>query len=238
MALEAKLNYVCSGFRKKSVMCHHSHYIRADALAKMVSEYLVQVKKLAHDNEIALVAYIMQGAEAKSKKAILADKKQLSTMQNRVKELDKYVQRLYEDNVDGKLPFERYTKLSEVYEAEQKALIVEARNLQKQIDEQEAQSVSVEQFIRLIRKQTNVTSLTTGILHELVEKVEVHAPDKSSGKRVQEITIHLNFIGVVGKLDLPEALAACSSEVMIEDRQKEKEAKKVLISSYSASLNF
>jgi hypothetical protein len=37
-------------------------------------------------------------------------------------------------------------------------------------------------------------------LHKLIERIEVHLPDKSSGKRVQEITIHLNFIGEIGKL--------------------------------------
>ncbi len=39
-----------------------------------------------------------------------------------MKELDRLFQRLYEDNVSGKIFDERFTKLSSGYEAEQKEL--------------------------------------------------------------------------------------------------------------------
>ena len=227
--------YACSGFRKKSVICHHSHYISTAMLERLVSAYLEQVKDFAIKHEKAFANHIMQGAESKSRKALLADKMRLVTMQSRVRELDKYIQRLYEDNVNGKLPFERFTKMSEVYEAEQKALEEEARNLSRKIDEHEKQSVNAEQFLRVVRKYANATELTPIMLHELVEKVEVHAPNKSSGKRVQEITIHLSFIGDIGKLDLLKADSVGSSEIRIEDS---KESRMALIPCYSPALSF
>ena len=36
-------------------------------------------------------------------------------------------------------------------------------------------------------------TLTPEIMHELVDKIVVHEPDKSSGKRVQDIEIHFRF---------------------------------------------
>ena len=48
---------------------------------------------------------------------------------------------------------------------------------------------------------THVTELTPTLLNELVERIEVHAPDKSSGKRKQKIDVRFNFVGVIGKLD-------------------------------------
>jgi DNA invertase Pin-like site-specific DNA recombinase len=205
-------SYVCSGFRSKKVHCDNAHYIRAAMLRQMVEEYLAQIRDFAKQHEKAFVAHVMRGAEDKSRKAVSADKRRLLQMQRRITELDSIVQKLYEDTVFGKLSDERFAKLSQGYEQEQQELAEQVRNLNQQVDEQEQQSVNMEQFLRLIRRQTNVTELTPTVLHELIERIDVHAPDKSSGKRVQEITVHLSFIGAIGKLDILESETAGSAE--------------------------
>ncbi|MCL2085361.1 recombinase family protein [Candidatus Saccharibacteria bacterium] len=205
--------YVCSGFRSKKATCSHSHYIRSVTLEQMVSEYLERVKDFATQHEKAFVAHIMQGAEAKSRKALIADKSNLAKIESRIVELDRYIQRLFEDNVDGRLSHERFNKLSEGYEREQKELEASAKSLREQIEETEQKSVGVEQFVRIIRRQTNVTNLTPTILNELIEQIEVHAPDKSTGKRIQEITVHFSLIGAIGKLDILESEMVSSAEI-------------------------
>ena len=45
-------------------------------------------------------------------------------------------------------------------------------------------------------RNSNLTELTPEIVHEFIDKIIVHAPDKSSGKRLQEIEIIYNHIGV------------------------------------------
>jgi TolA-binding protein len=102
----------------------------------------------------------------------------------------------------GKLTDERFMKMSQNYEQEQEELESQVRNLNKQVEQQEQQSVNVDQFLRLVRKQTDFTELTPVILHELIDRIEVHAPDRSSGKRTQEITVRLSFVGDIGKLDI------------------------------------
>ncbi|MDR1409748.1 MAG: DUF4368 domain-containing protein [Oscillospiraceae bacterium] len=206
-------NYTCPGFRSKKVQCNGSHYMRATVLKQMVSEYLEQVRAFALQHEKAFVKHVVRGEQDKSRKAATTDRRQLLKMQHRITELDTIVQKLYEDSVFGKLSEERFVKLSHGYEQEQKELEEQVRNLSKQVDEQEQQSVNMEQFLRLIRRQTNVTELTPTILHELVERIEVHAPDKSSGKRVQEIAVHLSFIGAIGKLDILKTETAGSAEI-------------------------
>ena len=39
--------------------------------------------------------------------------------------------------------------------------------------------------------------LTPKILNDMVNAVYVHAPDKSSGHRVQDVTISYNYIGIL-----------------------------------------
>ena len=52
-------------------------------------------------------------------------------------------------------------------------------------------------FLDLARKYTNFSELTTPMINEFIEKIVVHAPDKSSGHRTQRIDVHYNFIGEI-----------------------------------------
>ena len=60
---------------------------------------------------------------------------------------------------------------------------------------EEKQTVNVDRFLAVVKKYTNLTELTPEILHEFIDKILVHAPDKSSGRRLQEIEIIYNHIG-------------------------------------------
>ena len=51
--------------------------------------------------------------------------------------------------------------------------------------------------IRLARKYLNLEKLAPPVLNDLVNEVYVHAHDKSSGHRVQDITISYNYIGIL-----------------------------------------
>lgn len=48
-------------------------------------------------------------------------------------------------------------------------------------------------FINVVRKYEHITELTPEIMHELIEKIVVHAPDKSSGHRTRQIDIYYRF---------------------------------------------
>ena len=52
-------------------------------------------------------------------------------------------------------------------------------------------------LLKIVKKYTQPTELTPALLREFVEKIVVHAPDKSSGHRVQRIDVHYNFIGEI-----------------------------------------
>jgi len=58
-------------------------------------------------------------------------------------------------------------------------------------------------FMELVRKYTDFAELTNQMINEFVEKIFVHAPNKSTGERIQEVEIYLNFIGHI-EVPLPE----------------------------------
>ncbi len=90
------------------------------------------------------------------------------------------------------LPFKMISFVRE-NEDEQKKLRATVAELYVYIDNAEQKSADVTAFIRAVQKYERITELTPEIMHELIEKIAVHAPDKSSGHRTQEIEIHYHF---------------------------------------------
>ena len=124
--------------------------------------------------------------------------RKLIAAKSRIQELDLLFKRVYEDNFKGKLSDDRFIKLSAEYEAEQKDLQSTAAALETELSEQEKQSVNVDHFVKMVRKHVGMKELTPELLHEMIEKIVIHAPDKSSGKRKQQVDIHYSFgIGII-----------------------------------------
>lgn len=113
--------------------------------------------------------------------------------EKRIAELDKLFTRLYEDNVLGRLSDERFTMMSAGYEDEQKTLKATAAELTALIDTAEQKSSNVTAFLDVIKKYEHIMGLTPKIMHELIDKIEVHEADKSSVKRIQDIVIRFRF---------------------------------------------
>lgn len=147
----------------------------------------------AYEDEF--IQIVMDTDVRQRNKELAKQKKRLLEIQTRTKELDNLFQRVYEDNISGKLSDERFMKLSKGYDAEQADLQKEMAELQENIHQEEKQNVNVDRFLSIVRKYTHITELTPEILYEFVDKILVYAPDKSSGRRLQEIEIIYNHIG-------------------------------------------
>lgn len=111
------------------------------------------------------------------------------------------IMQLYEDRVAGRITTEIFSNLSSAYSTEQETLfqnIAEYRHLIEEYDEKKADT---NQFMKIVKKYTNVSELTPGILNEFIDKVYVHQKEKVNGKATQKVDIYFNGIGNVD-LDL------------------------------------
>lgn len=190
-----KHNFVCGNYRHNSKACS-MHYIRNVAVEQIVLENLKEVTRYVSDYEDEFVRMVMDTDMRQKNKELVQKKKRTMEIQARITELDKIFQRIYEDNINGKLSDDRFLKLSKGYEVEQHDLQKELTSLQEGLQKDEKQGVNMKRFLSTVRKYTNITELTPEIVHEFVDKILVHAPDKSSGRRLQEIEIIYNHIGV------------------------------------------
>ena len=188
-------NYTCSTYRNRKGCS--AHYIRTVVLEQLVLENLQKVISFAQFNEAAFVEMLMDGRKKALDAKQASVKRALAKQERRITELDTIIQKLYEDNVCGKLTDERFAKLSAGYEQEQAELTASVQTLRKELAAAQESTGNAEKFLRLVRKYTEPKELTTVMVHELIDKIIVHAPDKSSGERIQQIDIRYNFIGEV-----------------------------------------
>lgn len=187
-------NFVCGAYRKKTMSCT-AHYIRTVVLEKLVLAGIREVSAYAREFEDEFVKMVMEQNMAKVQKELTAKKKELEKSKRRISELDGLFKRLYEDNVCSRISDERFEKLSADYEAEQKHLIERTVVLEADLAEQGEKAANVGKFLAVVRRYTDIQELTPTLLREFVDKIIVHEPDRSSGKREQKIEIHYNFVG-------------------------------------------
>ena len=102
--------------------------------------------------------------------------------------------------VSGRITAERFDMLASEYEQEQKELKVKIVELEDLIENGETQTKDLKQLLANVRKYTDPQELTAQMVNDLVDKIIVHAPDKSSGHRKQKIEIYYNAVGII---DLP-----------------------------------
>lgn len=191
-----KTNYMCSKYingrgQQKCV----PQYIRENVLIELVLDNLREVISYARDYEDEFVRQIVNVTMAEQAKQHTLLKRQLDQQTRRIGEIDTIIQRLYEDSVNGTLSTERFTKMSAIYEQEQKNLESSTAELKQTISASENQEVNIKSFLKLVKSFTEPEELTPEILRMFIEKIVVHKPDHSTGERVQQIDIHYNFVG-------------------------------------------
>ena len=198
---ERQDHFVCSTSRKKGKDVCGTHFIRAVVLEKGVLRFLQILLWYISDCESLFREKLGAKRKEDFKKELSAKRRQLTQAQRRIEELDRLFKRIYEDNISGKVNDSRFQKLSEDYEKEQAELTQKVHTLEQEITKRQEEADSIEQFIRRAKKYPELTELTPAVLHDLVNKVYVCAPDKSSGHRVQDVRISLACIGF-----LPESI--------------------------------
>ncbi|MBQ3161953.1 MAG: recombinase family protein [Oscillospiraceae bacterium] len=182
----------CSTYAKDQLECS-GHYIRTCVLRDIVIKEINKMLDSVHKNEDEFIKTAMKVSAQSHFVELKKSRKQLTKAEKRISELDKLFKRLYEDNVSGKISDERFESLSKDYEAEQKELMLNVSALTEFIEMKEQKSADITQFIDIVKKYTEISVLTPEIMHELIERIEVHAPDKSSGHRQQKIDIYFKF---------------------------------------------
>ena len=206
----------CSNYKGNRGSCTSTHYVRVDFLEQVVLGEIRRLTKFASQFEDEFVKAVIghsQQAEATDRKL---KEKELKALQARDEELDGLFERIYEDNVSGKLSDDRFARMSRRYEEEQKELAEKIKALRAEIDKQNSQSMTTDMFISLVRKYTRARKLTPRMLNELIEKIEVFNAEKVDGVWEQRLRIHYNCVGAI---EIPDLIPLPAPEVSVNTRK-------------------
>ncbi len=206
----------CSNYKGNRGTCTSTHYVRVDFLEEVVLGEIRRLTKFAslyEDEFVKAVIGHSQQAEQTDRKL---KEKELKTLLARDEELDGLFERIYEDNVSGKLSDDRFAKMSRRYEDEQKELAERIKKLRSEIEKQSSRSMTTDMFIGLVRKYTRARKLTPRMLNELIEKIEVFNAEKIDGVWEQRLRIHYNCVGTI---EIPTVLPLPIPEVSVNTRK-------------------
>lgn len=188
-------HYKCSGYRKPIDGCENPHYIQKSALIEIVNGKLRQTIQEIHFDQEAFLKKLEQQSQAQFSKNNKRQRQQLQKDEHRSKEIDSIIQKLYEDNLLGKISDERFVKLSQNYEEEQKQLQTSISDLTEKLAKQQEDNLNISKFMARISKYTELPKLTVEIVNELIDKIVIHKPTGTKRNRIIQVDIYYNFIG-------------------------------------------
>ena len=201
-----------SGYRK----CSKTHYIRLDFLEQVV---LYEVKRLAcfaseYENDF-IKAMIGRSAKVAENTA-LRKQRELDALTARDRELDMLFERLYEDNVAGKIDDARFAKMSKRYEQEQGENAKKIKALRLELKKDESKHMDIDDFLETVRRYTDAATITKRMVAELIDHIEVYHAEKQDGITNQRVVIHYNCIGA---FDVPDRRKIPEADIIMETRK-------------------
>lgn len=200
-------HFVCSNYKSNTGSCQ-IHYIREVTLYKRVLECIQRTLTYVRLFRDDFTQEMLAQDEASRKAELIQKRKALSGAQKRMEELDKIIQRLYEDSVLGKLSDARYMKLSAQYETEQAEIGRLAKALEQEIESEAGQVADVGRFLQLADRYSDLRELDAATVNELIEKIVIHSPEKIGGKKHVTIEVYFTYVGKIRiPLSKPEPFA-------------------------------
>ena len=201
-----------SGYRK----CSKTHYIRLDFLEQVV---LYEVKRLAcfaseYENDF-IKAMIGRSAKV-AENGRIRKQRELDALTARDRELDMLFERLYEDNVAGKIDDARFAKMSKRYEQEQGENAKKIKALRLELKKDESKRMDIDDFLETVRRYTDATTITKRMVAELIDHIEVYHAEKQDGITNQRVDIHYNCIGA---FDVPDRRKIPEADIIMETRK-------------------
>jgi site-specific DNA recombinase len=208
--------FSCSNYKGNRGDCPTTHYIRVDFLEQVLLQEIRRLTKFASRYEKDFARLVMEHSQQADLSQRQRKQKELDSLLARDRELDTLFNRMYEDNIAGKIDDERFARMSRQYTLEQQELAEKTKELRAELDKAEDKAMTAELFIATVRKYTRAKKLTERMLNELIERIEVHQAEKVDGVQVQRLTIHYNCVGTI---EVPDILPLPQPEIVIQTRK-------------------
>lgn len=204
----------CANYKDGRGTCK-IHYIRDVVLEDIVKEAISGLADFVKCHEAVFLYMLAKKNSAMQKAEYNRMKLAVERDEKRIKNIDRLIKSLYEDKVLGELEDDRYTTLMAEYEKEQRELISSVAAMRKTLENTEQKAVDLRLLLKTLRELTDVNELTPTIVNSLIDRIEVHNNDKSSGHCYVKVDIYFSAVGMI---DIPTAEEI---RAMIEEIKKD-----------------
>mgnify|MGYP002522212275 FL=1 len=192
--------YRCSQYKENRGSCT-IHFIRDSVLKKLVLDTIRKVAKYVQEFEPVFLYLFAEQNTLGREKSIRNMRQNIEKARTRIKELDMLIERIYEDNVLGKISDERFLRMSANYESEQKELLATVESDEQTVKKAEQEKIDLKVFLDTIRKCTDLEELTPTIVNTLIKRIDVHSSVKDDNG-VKHVPIDISFTAV-GIINVP-----------------------------------
>ena len=186
----------CSNYKVGTGKCK-IHYIRDIVLEKIVHEAIWNLADFVRLYEPVFLYMLSKKSTALHQAELKALKQTVENGARRLLELERLIEKAYEDNALGKLDDERYARYTGKYEAEQKELTVTVAEGREKLESSKQQSLDARRLIKTLRDLTDVKELTPTLVNTLIQRIEVHSNDKYDGHNHIRVDIYFTAIGMI-----------------------------------------
>lgn len=194
-------HYLCSGYAKQIKDCT-AHYINANKLEKLVLEKIRKLITMAEDDFESLKNGISKQILSSNAKRLMQIEKELAKITADLDEMQTTLSSLYTDKLKGNVTQEVFNLLSEENAKQQKAFKERIVNLNDEAVKIKKSSRDVNRFFSIIAKYDCVENLNYDLLHELVERVEVHEGIGTRKNKTYQVDVFFSGIGLISLEDL------------------------------------
>ncbi|MCL2882584.1 MAG: recombinase family protein [Coriobacteriia bacterium] len=189
--------YLCPNNNNTRRTCSSTHSVRADFLEKVVLQDIRRITRDAMIDERDFAQRLHDLVVQDSEQTQTVRKQRSGALRRRVTELDALFKRIYEDRALGALGDERYAKLASDYEAEQVEVEAKLDEINREIESHQTKTASVDEFVKIIRKHSQIRKLTLALVREFIDEIHIHQATRKDGRITQQIDIYYNCVGMI-----------------------------------------
>ena len=218
----------CSEYAKgkaKHPKCNSPHRIDVDEVMENIAEVLRKIAQYSLENKAEFEKLVKESLYKEQTEEVKKNQKRMPQITDRMEQIERVMNKLYEDNALGNIEPKRYELLSRKYTEEYYTLKAEQEEIEERLSEFENANQRAMNFIKLAESYSDFEELTPTAINEFISKIVVHERDVKRAKyAVQRIEVYFNYIGKFEN-ELTKQIEPTEQE-MIQMREEIEEEKR------------
>jgi hypothetical protein len=168
----------------------------ADILMESIASILRKIADFSLSNKADFEMLVKNSLVTQQTDEMKKQQKRVQQITSRLEQIDKVVNKLYEDYALGNIEQDRHQQLTKKYSEEYYPLKKELEEKGAQISDLENAKERVKKFTRLAESYCAFTELTATAINEFISKIVVHERDVKGARQViQHVEVYFNYIG-------------------------------------------